>query len=300
MEYQLAELQWINLNNMTYEEGLRRLVKALAKGAETTGVAPDQNVEKRRSDTARLRQILEEGAAHSPERPPDAAPPIDDSTPAVTPRVEAAPKSSTVPASSLAPPSPAEGKKSPLIPAVIAGAVLLAAGGGYAIYRSSSSAAPEPTPTPTPAPESAATLPSSDPNPSTKPRSSTSQSQLGASPDPRATPTPAASDNRSASLIAATRRNIDLLAAGKTADISKIAGNISSEKMLNLWNGVVANVGSFKRVVDMEVGEGAGGAPKVRAKCEFESGAIRWIMMTYGKRGEVNAFAISSKEMAFQ
>ncbi len=81
MEYQLAELQWINLTAMTYEEGLRRLVKVLNKGAETDGETPAQNVEKRRSDTARLRKILEGGAAHSPDSQPNAASRIDSSTP---------------------------------------------------------------------------------------------------------------------------------------------------------------------------------------------------------------------------
>jgi hypothetical protein len=82
MEYQLAELQWINLTAMTYEEGLRRLVKVLNKGAETDGETPAQNVEKRRSDTARLRKILEGGAAHSPDSQPNASSRIDSSTPA--------------------------------------------------------------------------------------------------------------------------------------------------------------------------------------------------------------------------
>ncbi len=229
MEYQLAELQWINLTNMTYEEGLRRLLKVLTKGAETMGVAPAQNVEKRRSDTARLRQILEEGAERSQE---SHAPGVDPSIPAVAPRVEAAQKSSTSPA----PPSPAVGKKLPLIPAVIAGAVLVAAGGGYAIYRSSSSAAPETIPTPTPALASAQASPSSNPNTSLRP--ATTPSKLSANPAAQATPTPAASDDKSASLIAATRQNINRLATGNADELVKVAGNMRPERMLDLWNKV--------------------------------------------------------------
>jgi hypothetical protein len=58
MEYQLAELQWVNLTAMSYEEGLQRLVRVLNKPAAST----DENQEKRRSETARLRQAIETAA----------------------------------------------------------------------------------------------------------------------------------------------------------------------------------------------------------------------------------------------
>ena len=40
MEYQLAELQWINLNNLSYEAALDRLVRALAISAGARRTPP--------------------------------------------------------------------------------------------------------------------------------------------------------------------------------------------------------------------------------------------------------------------
>jgi hypothetical protein len=112
-------LQWINLNNLTYEVALDRLVRALAKSAGTGGEASPQRIEKRRHDTARLRQILE-----SSEAPATAAPPGGSSVQAEKPSVKSA--------------TGGDGLKSKLAFVAAACAVLLLVG-AYAFYRSSSS-----------------------------------------------------------------------------------------------------------------------------------------------------------------
>lgn len=63
MEYQLTELQWVNLTVMSYEEGLQRVVRVLTTRGKPGSETPALNIEKRHSDTARLRQMLESSTA---------------------------------------------------------------------------------------------------------------------------------------------------------------------------------------------------------------------------------------------
>lgn len=128
MEYQLAELQWINLNNLSYEAALERLVRALAAQSGGGSEVSAQQIEQRRSDTARLRQILESQVAPASTAP--ASKPVTS-----LPRTPSAPRQEPA-AKPTGAGSPAQVLMSKPVLVGAACALVLAIA-GLALYRSS-------------------------------------------------------------------------------------------------------------------------------------------------------------------
>jgi hypothetical protein len=187
MEYQLAELQWINLNNLTYEVALDRLVRALAKSAGTGGEASPQHIEKRRHDTARLRQILESS---------EAPPPPGSSVQAERPSVKSA--------------TGGDGLKSKLAIVAAACAVLLLVG-GYAFYRGSSSgqtATTQTSGTPVSTPNDSGASSQPTPRSLDTERANTERPQRATEPSaPPPTPAPTAPPSLTKPILGTTRGN---------------------------------------------------------------------------------------------
>lgn len=196
MQYQLSELQLIDFNKLGYATALDRLLRALAVPAGGTSAEQAQRLEQRRSNTARLRQILESGVAPAPANATVAPPPP-------APRVQKEPPAPQPPVAGSA------GKGFKSTPALVGAACALLLGiGGFAFYHGPSSAGAQASQQPAGPTAGAATYspsPTSPPQPAnTKPEQPRAKSPLQPATTTQtvppvapasATPKPAAPDN---------------------------------------------------------------------------------------------------------